>query len=320
MNSSQTDPATLNRVKLRKKFLLHAEREGWEAAKVLHNDDYQALINSPLLEDDSDAIMQAQRASIPQPGQDTSGLYDGATMDEYSAIWKKCGNSFDPAKCEIGYGILCDSYAHRFSLSAADAEQRVRTDFKSLSSLRDSYDAARKLGVSLPAVQAGVGTQVLSMPASTPGYSSPTKPMPASALQRLANPFPCNPRLDPAIANTLSDDGVIDTYCTALNAHMKSHRDCSPFKAHQAILALHVPLAKALRKQFAAKPDTDNAQEADADAVANDNPHPLAPKSAAERLFWEKAIEGCKVQAARGSKFYASCIPAIKKLLGQPSS
>jgi hypothetical protein len=128
-----------------------------------------------------------------------------------------------------------------------------------------------KLWAATPTVSAiPENAQRLPLPANTPGYTPVTRPMPAGALQRLRNPFPVNPRLDPAIANDMDQKAVRATYADAFKKHLSDNPDDGPIVAHRKVMAAHPALAAAMRKKKPAAqndPGTDAADDDDDDAA-----------------------------------------------------
>jgi hypothetical protein len=90
--------------------------------------------------------------AVTQMSQDTCKLYGNAAPDEADLVWKKCGNSFDPAKADVGFETLVDNAQNNRGLDRPRAMQDISTRFRSLATLRNSILSARTLGVSLPPV------------------------------------------------------------------------------------------------------------------------------------------------------------------------
>jgi hypothetical protein len=142
-----------------------------------------ALSNALIARDTADGgslSLTPVPGTIPQPGLDTRGLYQNADMDEFSQVWKKCGNSCDPSLADVGFDVLVSFNARRGSGDAQAAAANVRTRFPALSTLADGIKASRKLGADLP----GVNTGKFGAGTGYHDYSIPRQPTSASAVER----------------------------------------------------------------------------------------------------------------------------------------
>jgi hypothetical protein len=110
----------------------------WRQAKSLWPKPFAALDALPQEPQNvADIMSPAALRSIPQLGEDGLGLYAACDMDEAAAVWKACGNNYDPANAEKGWNALQDMIMSKRNFTAQQAESDLRTRFKALSALRD---------------------------------------------------------------------------------------------------------------------------------------------------------------------------------------